>query len=196
MDLNSSYGETELTPDDKECLKLKKLKTKRDIDIAENENIQKAGDKLVNMIFSNKLILDYIWLKELHNSMFGEVWEWAGKYRKRLTNIGVAPEQISVQMDNLCKDILIWLEMQSYPIEEIVIRFHHISTKIHPFPNGNGRWSRLASMCLANANGIEIDWEKLFIQSQKDEYIKALQIADYSYDYDKLNHIMKPIFKK
>ena len=37
---------------------------------------------------------------------------------------------------------------------------------------------------------------KLFIQSQKEEYIKALQIADYSYDYDKLNHIMKPIFKK
>ena len=36
-----------------------------------------------------------------------------------------------------------WVEHETFPPDEIAVRFHHAIVFIHPFPNGNGRWSRL-----------------------------------------------------
>ena len=33
-------------------------------------------------------------LRDLHGPMFGQVWKWAGQYRQRETNIGIAPNSI------------------------------------------------------------------------------------------------------
>lgn len=74
--------------------------------------------------------------------------------------------------------------------EEIAVRFHHRLVFIHPFPNGNGRFSRLA----ANLLGKQMKARPLsFAQSQMDlreadlrrKYIEALKAADLG-DYQKL----------
>jgi len=36
-----------------------------------------------------------------------------------------------------------WAEHKTYPASEAAIRLHHRLTKIHPFPNGNGRHARI-----------------------------------------------------
>ena len=48
-----------------------------------------------------------------------------------------------------------WLRMSppehAYEPDEICVRFHHRLVSIHPFPNGNGRHSRICADFLAAA---------------------------------------------
>ena len=62
-------------------------------------------------------------------------------------------------------------------------RFHHRLVQIHPFPNGNGRHSRIAAdEYLKNHIGQgPIDWQgdfDLIHDARRDEYLKALREAD------------------
>ena len=82
--------------------------------------------------------------------MFGEVWRWAGKWRQGTTNLGVAPHQIGTELHKLEGDLEFWLDRASdMPRLEVLTRFHHRAVWIHPFNNGNGRWSRLATDAVA-----------------------------------------------
>jgi Fic-DOC domain mobile mystery protein B len=36
-----------------------------------------------------------------------------------------------------------WIDNKTFQPDEIAARFHHALVLVHPFPNGNGRWSRL-----------------------------------------------------
>jgi len=64
----------------------------------------------------------------------------------------------------------------------LAVRFHHRLVFVHPFPNGNGRWSRLASDLLIVQNaGERFTWGRANLQTATDvrrAYIKALQAAD------------------
>lgn len=77
--------------------------------------------------------------------MFGEVWSWAGKFRQTNKNIGVDKYQIGITLRELCDDAQYWVKHSTYSPDEIAIRFKHRLVSIHPFPNGNGRHSRLVA---------------------------------------------------
>jgi Fic-DOC domain mobile mystery protein B len=88
---------------------------------------------------SAETLLDDGYLRRLHAQTFGEVWEWAGRYRSRETNIGIDPRQIGVSVRALVKDAETWVDHETYEPDELAVRFHHRVVSIHPFPNGNGR---------------------------------------------------------
>lgn len=46
-----------------------------------------------------ELLSDYF-VRDLHARMFGPVWNWAGRWRRLELNVGVAPEQIAVELRN------------------------------------------------------------------------------------------------
>jgi Fic-DOC domain mobile mystery protein B len=48
-----------------------------------------------------------------------------------------------VELKYLLDDTKYWIANETYPPDEIAIRFKHRLVKIHCFPNGNGRHSRL-----------------------------------------------------
>ena len=75
--------------------------------------------------------------------MYGQVWAWAGDFRKTNKNIGVDKWQISVELKSLIDDTLFWIANKTYSDDEIALRFKHRLVSIHCFPNGNGRHSRL-----------------------------------------------------
>lgn len=77
--------------------------------------------------------------------MFGEVWSWAGVFRQTNKNIGVDKYKIGITLRELCDDAKYWVAHNTYPPEEIALRFKHRLVSIHPFPNGNGRHSRLVA---------------------------------------------------
>ena len=77
--------------------------------------------------------------------MFNEVWGWAGNFRKTDKNIGVDKFIIPQELRKLIDDCKYWIENKTYPDDEIAIRFKHRLVKIHPFPNGNGRHSRICA---------------------------------------------------
>ena len=121
--------------------------------------------------------------------MFGEVWEWAGRYRHRETNIGIDPRQISVSMRKLVDDAIAWVAYEAYEPDELAVRFHHRLVVIHPFPNGNGRHSRIAADYLVISlghprfgwgSGLDVNTEDLRVA-----YRHALQQADAG-DVDEL----------
>jgi len=75
--------------------------------------------------------------------LFNQVWRWAGTYRKSNKNIGVDKFEIPMQLRLLLDDTKYWIENETFSEDEIAIRFSHRLVKIHLFPNGNGRHSRL-----------------------------------------------------
>jgi len=121
-------------------------------------------------------------LCQLHRRMFGDVWKWAGQFRTTPRNIGVDAWQISPELRQLLDDVRYWIEHQTYAPDEIAVRFHHRLVWIHPFPNGNGRLSRLAADLLAVQLGQErFTWGSgnlVTIADLRKRYVDALRAAD------------------
>ena len=84
-----------------------------------------------------------------HKRMFGPVWKWAGKIRTTERNIGVEAWRIRSDLQQLVGDTRAWLELDSFPPDEIAVRLHHRLVAIHCFANGNGRHARLVADLLA-----------------------------------------------
>src|SRR6476660_2379256 len=78
--------------------------------------------------------------------MFGQVWKWAGSYsRENNRRIGSDSFMIPIDLCRLLSDVRYWMDHGSYSPADTALRFHDRLTQIHPFPNGNGRFSRLAA---------------------------------------------------
>ena len=127
-------------------------------------------------------ILNDTFLMKLHKRMFGQVWKWAGEYRTTERNIGVAPYQIPVKLKVLFGDVNFWVENHTFPNLEIAVRLHHRLVLIHPFPNGNGRTSRLmADLLMQQLGESRLYWgdgNLTDITDLRMKYIDALRAAD------------------
>lgn len=143
-------GHTELDEDERHDLIPTYIATRRELFDAEQRNITKAVLRPPPTI---ERLLDDKYLRDLHRSMFGDVWSWAGRYRTRETNIGVEPAFISTSVRALVDDARTWVERSTYPPDEIGARFHHRVVAVHPFVNGNGRHGRVAADLLVMALG-------------------------------------------
>src|ERR1700733_16296492 len=102
------------------------------------------------------LVTREAWLQRLHRRMYDQVWAWAGQYRTTDRNLGVPNWQIRMDMRDLEAYAQAWLADTSatrLSDDECAIRFGYRLVVIHPFPNGNGRWSRLAADALIVALG-------------------------------------------
>jgi Fic-DOC domain mobile mystery protein B len=152
MGLNIEYieGQTPIDEDEKEGLLIKSITTRGELDEFEQYNIEKA----IEWTFGKKLKINYIlsesFIKELHHKMFGEVWSWAGEFRKTNKNIGVDKFQIAISLKQLLDDCYYWVAHQSFSEDEIAIQFKHRIVSIHCFSNGNGRHSRLMADIIIN----------------------------------------------
>ena len=134
---------TILTDEEKEELKIKVINTREELNQLEQNNIEWAHDWLLRKKISQDNLLSVKFINDLHRHMLGDVWLWAGKYRKSNKNIGVDKSQIGLEMAKLLDDCRYWIKNQTFVPDEIAIRFSHRLVWIHPFPNGNGRLSRL-----------------------------------------------------
>ncbi len=136
-------GQTPIDEDEKEGLLIETIVTKAELDEFEQQNIEEAIQWVIGRKFKAKDVFTEKFICNIHKRMFGDVWTWAGEFRKTNKNIGIDKYQIPVALKVLCDDALFWLENETYPPEEIAVRFKHGIVSIHCFPNGNGRHSRL-----------------------------------------------------
>lgn len=172
-------GHTELSPEDHEGLIPSYIATRGELFDAEQRNISQA---LLRRAPQAEELLDDKYLRDLHRAMFGQVWNWAGQYRQRETNIGIDPIHIAVTVRSLLDDVTCWIDVETFSVDEIAVRFHHRLVAIHPFRNGNGRHGRVAADYLAQASGAEpFSWGRRLDVSTTDlrtTYQSALQAAD------------------
>lgn len=136
-------------------------------------------------------ILQIDFLLHLHKNMFNNVWKWAGHSRHSMKNIGVDVSLIYVKTKDLCEDVKYWIQNNTYPADEICVRFHHRLVQIHIFPNGNGRHSRFAADLLAKSLQLKpFSWGHADLYKEGDvrkNYISALKEAD-NFNYTPLLH--------
>jgi Fic-DOC domain mobile mystery protein B len=182
-------GATPLDPDSARGL-IPRLTMQSELNEFEQTNIQLAVEWATKSRKLKRELVSIEGIKLLHRKMFDLTWKWAGKFRQHETNLGVSWQQIPEQLKNLCDDVCFWEKHQTYhPVEEAV-RFHHRLVSIHPFPNGNGRVSRLvADLFLEYRNGPALTWgagSEFAIESgARKEYLVSLREADKG-KYDRL----------
>ena len=192
MGLSLEYieGQTPIDEDEKEGLLIKTISTRGELDEFEQANIQDAVEWSIRRKFTKEQILTEDFILIVHKRMFGSVWDWAGKKRKTNKNIGVDKTHITVEIRKLLDDCRFWIENNTFQPDEIAIRFSHRLVKIHVFPNGNGRHSRLiADILISNVfNRPVFTWGHSDLakkSSVRTEYLYAIHKADYD-DYDAL----------
>ncbi len=174
-------GATPLDPDELDGLKFKHITMREQLDELEQANIE-SGLQWLARHKGDVLTDDFV--ITLHRRLFGDVWDWAGSFRKTGKNIGVDPMHIGAELRMLMGDARFWAEHKTYPALEAAIRLHHRLVKIHPFPNGNGRHARIMAdtMLTRVYNAKPIDWagghalQKM--NARRVAYIAALKAAD------------------
>lgn len=152
---------------------------RRELNEAEQANILEAEE----WAFARKRdVVSEAALNNLHKRMFGRVWKWAGQFRTTEKNIGVHPSRIATDLRQLVDDCRYQVERGSYPPHELAARFHHRLVSIHPYPNGNGRHSRLAADLLIVALGQpRFTWGSAHLVDAgetRKRYVEALRAAD------------------
>ena len=79
---------TPLTEEEKMQLQAKWVTTRAELNELEAKGIAEAE---IWLLKTKKDILCEEFIKTLHKKMFGNVWKWAGMFRKTERNIGVVP---------------------------------------------------------------------------------------------------------
>jgi Fic-DOC domain mobile mystery protein B len=176
-------GQTPLSEEEKEGLKISSITTRTELDEFEQLNIEKAIQWTFGKKIKAKELLSERFVKNLHKRMYGEVWKWAGSFRNSEKNIGIKSYLIPVKLKQLLDDTLFWYENKTYQPIEVAIRFKHELVSIHCFPNGNGRHSRLmADLIMEKLYGEAfLSWGSANLANVTDkrkEYILALKQAD------------------
>ncbi len=187
--LDEPDGATLLDPDEIEGLRFTHITTRSELDQLEQANIVEGMQWLKKQ--KNTDILSEGFVRDLHKRLFGQVWKWAGSFRKTEKNIGVDPIQIAIQLRQLLDNTRYWIEHETYAPIELAARFHHKLVLIHLFPNGNGRHGRIITDAILTKLMDEpaIDWAGGYklenMNVRRDQYIVALRAAD-KYDFSKL----------
>jgi Fic-DOC domain mobile mystery protein B len=174
-------GQTPLDPDEKSGLIPGQIDTIGALNDWEQENILLAAKWLRRAKVPE--VLSEGFCRDLHRRMFGKTWKWAGTFRTSDKNIGCDWTLVSVKLNQLLGNARYWVNTSTFPPDEIAARFHHALVWIHPFPNGNGRHSRLMADALLKQLG-----QKAFswggggnLASASDvraRYLAALRAAD------------------
>ncbi len=185
MGLKLTYqeGQTPLDENEKEGLLIKTITTQSELNQFEQLNIETATEWLFSIKLKPTTVLTEKFIKKLHQKMYGNVWKWAGTFRKSNKNIGVDWLQINQQLKQLLEDTGYWIVNKTYITVEIAIRFKHRLVAIHCFPNGNGRHSRMMADIIMEIvfDAAIFTWHQsnmVKADSVREKYIIALKKAD------------------
>ncbi len=175
------------------------ITTRKQLNAAETLNILSAEDWIEGGHLGDVFTVEFY--KKLHNRMYGEVWEWAGSLcsvTEARSNIGVAPEMVPMELGRVAMNY--HEEWEAHDQENLIpfiASYHHALVRVHPFNNGNGRWSRLACDVVIKrlTNVKPIIWASDTLNVDSDErkhYIAALKRAD-ELDYQPLIDYLKEL---
>ena len=144
MGLGLEYlsGQTPLDEEEKVGLLIPTIATREELDEFEQQNIEEALQWALAKSLKAETLLTEKFVCDLYKRMYGNVWAWAGKFRKTDKNLGIDKWLIPAALKALCDDSTFWVNSETYPPDEIALRFKHRLVSIHCFPNGNGRHSR------------------------------------------------------
>ena len=186
-------GSTPLDHDQVIGIRFSHLTTMGELDELEDINIQNGLEWLNRQKTDDYLSIDFIC--KLHEKLFSDVWKWAGKFRTAEVNISkYRPYDVGPQLKNFFEDAKVWITTGQMSWDEISAEMHHRLVTIHPFPNGNGRTTRIYTEYVQKRNNQEVtSWNAALAhhpKERRESYIKALRVADKG-DFTLLIEFMK-----
>jgi Fic-DOC domain mobile mystery protein B len=179
-DLHKQVDDATIVPPDKRAdLIPSHITLRRELNELEQENILTAS---VWALQRRHDPVSESFARKLHRRMFRKVWRWAGKYRTTNTNLGVDRTLIQSRLYEVLDNTRFWVENKTFSPDEIAIRFHHALVSVHPFSDGNGRWSRLmADVLTARLERPRFTWgggDLGDAGQMRQKYIDTLKAAD------------------
>lgn len=202
MALTPGYGETTISADELAALLPEMLRilgkpvTRAAVYDLEQAIQEQVVEELLTAVLDGSLGLSELltdhFLRSLHTLLYGEIWAWAGKWRTHDVNIGVAYEQIAVDLRNSLGTILYrWENTDDWTARELGIVTHAETVRIHPFVDGNGRTTRLLADLVFGATQdsglvLQYDWNV-----DKASYIAALRRYDMDRDWAELARLIE-----
>lgn len=154
MSLTPGYGETPVSDDELDALLpavrelLGEPVTKAAVYDLEQAVQEEATEELLTSVLVGNLSVEGLltdhFVRDLHLSLYGDIWTWAGVFRKRELNVGIAPERIAVELRGSIDTIRYrWRHTEDWTPRQLGIAAHAETVRIHPFTDGNGRTTRL-----------------------------------------------------
>lgn len=188
-------GTTPLEDADLDGLKPSWVSTRSDLDRVEQENLIKATLWINDQRWTAQRVLDEGGLKRLHRRMYNDVWSWAGTYRRTETQFGNLIGSHFWEVGGHVRETIADTRARTAALpspsnsdhgvaaDEVAVQLHHRLVVVHPFANGNGRWSRQVATLLARALGRpDFTWSGvgMHVAGGVDRlgYVEALRAAD------------------
>ena len=127
-------------------------------------------------------------LQDLHRQAFGHLYDWAGRWRTQVPNVGTYLPPLANRVPQLLYEFIDELRhrqalLPEVPVAEevaaVLTYAHHRLVAIHPFVNGNGRTARLFTNLLAYDRGYQ---DVVLYHRENGEgrtqYLQAIRQAD------------------
>lgn len=176
-------GATPIAPNEADRLRPSHIQTQGELNAWEQLNIGRAfAWAMSRRKRTASSVLTVAFAEQLHRRMFDQTWEWAGVYRRTERNIGLPARQVRVALRERLADAQLWLAEEVYDLDEIAARLHFQLVVVHPWPNGNGRWSRLMADTLLHASGhAAFTWGRGLSNNAdvaRAKYLAAVRAAD------------------
>lgn len=143
-------------------------------------------------------VFDFIFLKKIHQFLFGDIYEWAGKTRNVNISKGnqfcrceFIEEQMNIVMQQLEDENYLSGMKKDKLASRLAFYLGEINA-IHSFREGNGRTQRMFVGLLAERNGYYLDFTKI----TNEEMLKA-SLDTFNLEYDFMTELlMKALVKK
>ena len=184
LDHRYSDGNTPIRPEEAEQL-IPQISTIGELNEYEALNILRGREwAFAARTMKSREPFEEPYVRELHSRMFDNVWKWAGSYRTHELNIGCDPNEILQRLPQLLGSVRYWLENKTFPVDECLILFHYqLVSRIHPFPNGNGRHARLITdVAAAKLGRPEFTWgagqDLVGASDARSRYLAGLRALD------------------
>ena len=182
MRLTPGYGQTPVGEDELAALQptardlLGEPVSKAAVYDLEQAVQEDVAEQLLTAVLDGVVDLDELlsddFVRDVHRRLYGDVWVWAGVYRAREVNIGVAPAQIAVELRVSLDSIRYrWQHTRDWTARQLGVVTHAETVRIHPFVDGNGRATRLLG-------------DLVFVAAQDGE-----RLEQYDWDLDKVRYI-------
>lgn len=202
MPLTPGYGDTPLPDDELAALLphigdlLGRPVSKAAIYDLEQAVQERVTEELLMAVLDGTLGLDELlndfFLRDLHAQLYGDIWAWAGVWRRRELNIGVAPEQVAVELRNSLDTIRYrWEHTTDWTSSELGIAVHAEAVRIHPFTDGNGRTTRLLADLVFTATQDPDSLQQYDWNVDKGRYIALLREYDRHRDVGELANFIQ-----
>ncbi|MGH8246905.1 MAG: Fic/DOC family protein [Gammaproteobacteria bacterium] len=140
---------------------------------------------------------------ELHKTWLGEIYEWAGNYRRVNISKGDFPFAVAAQIPTLMnrfeRDVLGRTTPCKFKDKAAVIRAlaesHVKLVLIHPFRDGNGRVVHMLSTLMALQAGLPLLDFGLIAGKKKNEYFSAVE-AGMDKNYEPMERLFAGIIDR